>query len=49
MLTVAAAMNATTLQVVSAAGFAAGNALLLELPGNAGWEAVVAGAPKPCD
>ncbi|HSK17690.1 MAG TPA: S8 family serine peptidase [Longimicrobiales bacterium] len=47
-LTAAVAAGATSLQVGSVTGFAAGSMLLLELPGNAGWEAVmITGAPNP--
>jgi hypothetical protein len=47
-LAAAVAANATSLQLASVAGFAAGGILLLELPGNAGWETVmITGAPNP--
>jgi hypothetical protein len=47
VLTLAAGASDTTLQVASLAGFAAGDAILLELPGNAGWKTVEAGAVNP--
>lgn len=47
-LTSAAAAGATSLQVGNVAGFAAGSVLLLEMPGNPGWETVmITGAPNP--
>jgi subtilisin family serine protease len=46
-LTAAVALGGTTLQVTSVAGFAVGGIVLLELPGNAGWETVmITGAPN---
>jgi subtilisin family serine protease len=48
MLTAPVAVGGTTLQVASVAGFATGGVVLLELPGNAGWETVmITGAPNP--
>jgi subtilisin family serine protease len=48
MLTAAAAAGATSLTVANVAGFAVGGTILLEVPGNAGWETVmITAAPNP--